>query len=241
MRPTPAFVNLLDDAAFLSLEHQLHLADVLGEHSWQVNLQTRVFTFDTEHGSIECTDFHFLGTAAPGPGSWLWSWANRSGFPESVAALAASVRDFGVEHEITELSAPELPFDSLPFDQPESYQVAAVLTEAAKAVTGRWTGYQGPAGDDGTRAAFLVEHPDFQLPPAEGPRIMRTLTEGLSGLALYDQRRALNSYLSLRGLNPAFSSDENQLIVDSPVLAGTIGFDEYGVVASLELMESGSL
>ncbi|WP_228812079.1 MULTISPECIES: DUF6882 domain-containing protein [Nocardia] len=240
MRPTPAFVNLLDDAAFLSLEHQLHLADVLGEHSWQVNLQTRSFTFDTERGSVECTDFHFLGTAAPGPSSWLWSWANRSGFPESVAALAASVRKFGVEHEISELSVPELPFDTLPFDQPEPYQVAAVLTEAAKAVTAHWTGYQGPAGDDGTRAAFLVDHPDFRLPPAEGARIMRTLTEGLSGLALYDQRRALNSYLALRGLNPVFSADESQLIVDSPVLAGTIGFDEHGVAASLELTRPGS-
>ncbi|MGI5217004.1 DUF6882 domain-containing protein [Nocardia sp. CA-290969] len=240
MRPTPAFVNLLDDAAFLSLEHQLHLAEVLGEHSWQVNLQTRSFTFDTEHGSVECTDFHFLGTAAPGAGSWLWSWANRSGFPESVATLAASVRDFGIEHGIGELSAPEIPFDSLPFDQPEPYQVAAVQSEAVKAVTGRWTSYQGPAGDDGTRAAFIVEHPDFRLPPAEGPRIMRTLSEGLSGLALYDHRRALNSYLSLRGLNPAFAPDESRLIVESAVLVGTIEFDEHGRAASLALTVPGA-
>lgn len=228
-------MNLLDDAAFLSLEHQLHLADVLGEHSWRVDMQRGMFTFDTEHGSVECTEFHLLGTAAPGPRSWLWSWANRSGFPESVSALAASVRAFGIEHEIAELSAPELPFDSLPFDRPEPFQVAAVQTEAAKAVTGHWTGYQGPAGADGTRAAFLVDHPDFRLPPPDGHRIMRTLSEGTAGLALHDHRRALNSYLSLRGMNPSFSPDESRLLVDSPVLTGGIEFDEQGLIGSIDM------
>ncbi|MFI5718043.1 DUF6882 domain-containing protein [Nocardia sp. NPDC051750] len=239
MRPSPTFVNLLDDAAFLSFEHQLHLADVLGQHSWQVNLQDRVFTFDTEHGRVECTDFHFLGSAAPGPhpgqGSWLWSWANQSGFPAEVSTLAKTVRDFGIEHGIGELAAAELPFDTFSFDEPDPHQVTSVQVEAAKAVTGRWTGYSGPAGTDGTRAAFLVEHPDFRLPPPEGPRVMRTLTEGLSGPALHDHRRAVSTYLSLRGLSATFSPDESQLIVDSPILSGIIGFDEYGRTASLEM------
>lgn len=56
------------------------------------------------------------------------------------------------EHSIRELSAGEVPIGSIPFDGPEAYQVAAVQTEATKAVTGHWTSYQGPAGDDGTRA-----------------------------------------------------------------------------------------
>jgi hypothetical protein len=32
------FVDVLDDAALLSLEHQIHLAELLGEHGWSVDL-----------------------------------------------------------------------------------------------------------------------------------------------------------------------------------------------------------
>ncbi|MFR9754088.1 DUF6882 domain-containing protein [Nocardia sp. 004] len=225
----------MDDAALLSFEHQLQLADVLGEHSWGVDMQGGVFTFDTERGRIECSNFHFLGSAAPVPGTWLWSWANQSGFPETVSALATSVRAFGIEHHIEELSAAEIPFEAFPIDQPEPHQVASLQTEAAKAVTGRWTSYMGTSGASGARLAFLVEHQDFQLPPPEGPRVMYTLTEGLANLILHDHRRAASSYLSQRGLHSTFSPDYRQLIVDSAILYGTIEFDEHGRTTSFDM------
>ena len=36
--------GLRDDAAFLSLEHQMHLTDVLGEHEWRVNFDLPSFS-----------------------------------------------------------------------------------------------------------------------------------------------------------------------------------------------------
>jgi hypothetical protein len=51
------------DAAFLSLEHQLHLADVLGKHAWQVDIAAPSFTFTGDH-PLTCNAVHFLGTAA---------------------------------------------------------------------------------------------------------------------------------------------------------------------------------
>ncbi|WP_372341899.1 DUF6882 domain-containing protein [Nocardia sp. CC227C] len=42
------------------------------------------------------------GSAVPDQGSWLWSWANRSGFPEAVSSLAAMVHDYGVAHDVNE-------------------------------------------------------------------------------------------------------------------------------------------
>jgi len=41
----PTLMGLLDDAALLSFEHQLHLADVLGEHSYSVDLSAQRFEF----------------------------------------------------------------------------------------------------------------------------------------------------------------------------------------------------
>src|SRR5262245_28810246 len=106
-------LNLLDDAAILSLEHQLHLEEVVGQHSYDVDLQQQRFTF-TGAQTINCTGLHMLGSAAPGPRSWLWGWANPSGFPQSLAALSATLRDFGHQHGIAELASAEVPFDALP-------------------------------------------------------------------------------------------------------------------------------
>jgi len=42
---SPTLTGLLDDAALLSFEHQLHLADVLGEHSYSVDLRGQRLEF----------------------------------------------------------------------------------------------------------------------------------------------------------------------------------------------------
>jgi hypothetical protein len=67
--------ELLDDAALMSFEHQEHLIKVLGQQRWDVTFQPPRFTF-TGDRSLEATRFHVLGSAVPGPKSWLWSWAN---------------------------------------------------------------------------------------------------------------------------------------------------------------------
>ncbi|MGV9677036.1 DUF6882 domain-containing protein [Nocardia sp. NPDC003482] len=232
MPRSPRFPDLLDDAALLSFEHRVYLGEVLGEHSWRVNMRAGVFAFDTERGAIECPRFHFLGSAAVGAGTWMWAWANPSGFPPAVSKLSETVRDFGIAHRIAELATAELPFDAFPGPRP--LQVATAQTEAAKAVTGRWTSYLG-AGADGTTVAFLVEHPAFRLPAPDPTRVMRTLTQGLTTLSLRDHRRAITRYLVLRGMNWTFTPDYTLLTVDSPTLTGTITFDARGRAEALDL------
>lgn len=227
--------NLLDDAALLSLEHQIHLEEVLGEHSWHVDLRQQRFDFTGER-SITCTAFHLLGTAAPGPGSWLWAWANPGGFPEPVVAASVRVRDFGQQYGIPELANAEVPFAALPGSPTEPHLVAGILTEAAKAVTGRWTSYNGDAGG-GTRAAFLVEHPDFHLPPPDPARVMRVIQQALAGLPLSDHRRALHAYAAGRGL--AAESDNGQTRLKGSGLEALVEFDQYGRISNIKASLSG--
>lgn len=231
MSETLTLANVLDDAAFLSLEHQLHLEEVLGEHSWKVDLQEQRFEF-TGSRPLVCTRFHLLGSAAPGPRSWLWAWANPSGFPEPVTALSASLRDFGQRYGIAELTSPEVPFDALPGATGEPVMAAAVLTDAAKAVSGSWTAYNGDAGG-GTRAAFLVEHPDFQLPPPEPARIMRVLSQGVSVLRLTDHRRAVHSYAQRRGLGLDSTPDYRRFTLKGPGFDATVDFDDHNRIANI--------
>ncbi|WP_271217922.1 DUF6882 domain-containing protein [Streptosporangium carneum] len=232
MPETLTLTNLLDDAAMISIEHQLHLADVVGDHNWNVDLRQQRFTFDKEDHSITCSRFHLLGSAAPGPGSWLWAWANPSGFPDELTALSATLRDFGQRYNIAELASAEVPFDTLPGSPAEPHHAASILIEAAKAVTGQWTSYSGDAGG-GTRVAFLVEHPAFRLPPPEPARVMRVIQQALTDMWLTDHRRALHGYAVRRGLGATFNADHTKLALTGPGFEATAAFDELGRVADI--------
>ncbi len=225
----PTFLELQDDAALLSFEHQLHLSETVGEHSWQTDLAEPRFSFIGDH-PLTCTSVHLLGSAAPGPKSWLWSWANPFGYRREVVELAEQVRDWGQRHGVPELATAEVPFDALPGSPTEPAHVASLMTEATKAVTGRWTGYQGPVGG-GTRAGFLIEHPEFRLPPPEGPRVSRVLQQGLVDLRLYDHRRAFHSYATNRGLT--VDHDDAQMRITGPAFTVTVRFNDQNLVTAM--------
>ncbi|GAB2696591.1 DUF6882 domain-containing protein [Nocardia thraciensis] len=231
----PTLIGLLDDAALLSLEHQLHLTDLLGEHSWRCDLADGRLEFLGADRTFVCTDFHLLGTAAEG--SWLWSWANPRGFPAPVTAVAEAVRYFGVQHGIDELATAELPFTTLTIVPPEPPLVVGVMMEAAKIISGHWSGYNAVLGDNGGRAAFLVEHPDFGLPPPEPTRIEAVLTRAMTGPTLSDRRRAVRSYLRRRGLTADFDPDRRQLTFSGPGIEGVVDFDDDGRMAAVHAGE----
>jgi hypothetical protein len=223
-----SLAGLRDAAALLSFEHQLHLTDVLGEHEWRANFDVPSFGVTGDH-PLTCTAVHFLGSAAPGPRSWLWSWASPSGYAPAATSLAEWLRGFGEKHGIAELTTPELPFAALP-GAPDDPGVAAwALVEAAKAASGRWTSYTPDVGG-GTRFALLIEHPDFVLPPPEGPRVMRILQEGLLQ-GITDHRRAVQSYAAGRGLDIAWT--EGSAALSAPALSLNIDFDALGRVGKI--------
>jgi hypothetical protein len=232
----PTFQELQDDAALLSFEHQLHLSDIIGEHAWDADLAEPRFSFTGSH-PLTCTKVHLIGSAAPGPKSWLWSWANPFSYREEVLELAQFVRDFGERHNIPELSTAEVPFDALPGAPTDPAQVASLMMEAAKAVAKRWTGYQGPVGG-GTRAGFLIEHPEFALPAPEGPRVARVLQQSLVDLHLNDHRRAYHAY----GVNRGLSVQHNgpQMYIAGPGFSVSVQFNPQNLVTAMSANLSGS-
>ena len=222
--------TLSDAGAFLSHEHQLYLADVLGKHEVQVDLSVPSLSVTGDH-PLTCTAMHLLGSAAPGPRSWLWSWANPSGFAPAATGLAAWLRDFGSKHGIVEFTTAELPFAELPGAPAEPGAAAWALVNAARAASGCWTAYTAHAGG-GTRVAFLIEHPDFQLPQPSGPRVMRVLQEGLAGAVhISDRRLAVRGYAAGRGLKAVWS--ESSVALSAPGLDFSVEFDDLGRVITI--------
>lgn len=225
--------NLLDDAALFSFEHQLHLADLVGDRPWSVDLRAGRFTF-TGDQPIECTAVHLLGSAAPGPQSWLWSWGNPAGYPGTVTGLASSARDFGIRYHISELADVEVPFAALPGTPTVAEGAVNTFMDACKAVSERWTAYNGPVGG-GTRAAFLIEHPSFQLPAPAAPRLARVLQQGLTQFPLTDHRRALHAYANHRGLGITWSPDHSRSTVTTTGFTAELTFDELARTKSIDI------
>jgi hypothetical protein len=187
------------------------------------------FGFTGEH-PLTCTAVHLLGSAAPGPKSWLWSWANPAGYRDDILTLANAVRVFGEEHGIPELASPEVPFDAFPGAPVEPAQVVSLITEATKAITKRWTAYQGPVGG-GTRAGFIIEHPEFVLPAPAGPRVTRVFQQSLVDLRLYDHRRAFHSYAVNRGLD--VEHNESQMRVTGADFSVSVQFNQRNLVTAM--------
>jgi hypothetical protein len=232
----PTFHDLLNDAALLSFEHQLHLSETIGEHAWETDLAEPRFSFTGDH-PLTCTKVHLLGSAAPGPKSWLWSWANPFNYGDEVLELARFVRDFGQRHDIPELSTSEVPFDALPGAPTDPAQVTSLMMEAAKAAAKRWTSYQGPVGG-GTRAGFLIEHPEFQLSPPEGARVARVLQQGIMELTIHDHRRAIHAYAVNRGLGVQHNG--SQMYLTGPGFSVSAQFDQQNRMTAMSANLAGA-
>lgn len=235
MPTAPTFTDLLDDATLLSYEHLFHLQDVIGEGDWSADLFAPEFRF-TGEPDIVCTGVHLLGSAAPGPRSWLWAWANPAGYPEQVTGLSLAVRQFGQEHGIRELTEPEVAFDALPGSPEDPAVVSMMMIRAVSVLSGRWTPGSVHAGG-GTQAGFILEHPAFVLPDPDLARFMRVLQEGLNEPHL-DKRRAYSAYAERRGLEVSVDPAGSHMQLSAPDFQVLVDFDELGRPSKLSARTS---
>jgi hypothetical protein len=233
---SPTIADLFAGVALISYEHQMHMIEVIGDsdHRWDAKFDAPPrLVFTTPDREIVSTRFHLLGSAAPGPKSWLWSWANPTDYPAEITALAEGVRLFGEQHQIPELADGEVMFRQFPDEPTESIRVAWLVGELAKAVSGQYTLYLGNAAG-GTRIAMLVEHPEFVLPAPTGASVLRVIQEGLMGLGLPDHWRVLRGYVARRGLSATFAGDRELMLVRGPGINMTVLFDDIGRVARIQ-------
>lgn len=189
---------LIADGVFLAHEAQLALVDRFGDHDhWDVDLATGEFRFSGPNPGT--FPVQFLGTAAPGPRSWLWGWANPGQHADRVLTAASAARSFGERHDVPELVQAEVPFDIEPADgEPRAgYELGWSMSIAARLASGTWFGYSADVGG-GTRIWLLLEGILFDAPSV--PRMVRVFSEGLQTIEVRDHRRAVSSWASLRGV-----------------------------------------
>jgi hypothetical protein len=182
--------RLVDASAILSTEQQAHIAALHGEDTWTLDTAAATVTLTAPGGGTIVCRAHFVGTSAPGPGTWLWGWRNINDFPHAFVALAERVRAAGEAQGVPELTTAEIP---LTRDLPRR------LTIAAKTVSGLAAHYSGPIGG-GSRAWLLIEHPDLELPAPTARRTADAVQATVESVELADHVEAIASWARFRGV-----------------------------------------
>lgn len=215
-----SITELFDSYALGSAEQQEHAQDVVGGRPFSADLTRGVVGFEP---GLEVRA-ELLGTEAADPGSWMWSWANPSGFGDQVTGAARHARAYGEQHGVDELTTAELPRDGSSI----GYRLAVV----ACGLAGGYAYYPAEAAP-GTTAYLLLDHPSLALPAVQLPRVVTVLTAVSASGQVTDWRRALHVYASQRGLEPR--PDERGIELVHPGGQGSVqvALDQQGRVAEI--------
>ncbi|MBA2347913.1 MAG: hypothetical protein H0V81_06410 [Solirubrobacterales bacterium] len=217
---------LVDAHAILAAEQQRHLADVIGERAFAVDLATGRIRF----GGELTYDVELLGSEAPGPGTWMWGWANPSGFNAEVTRTARALRELGRERGWPAFTKGEVPLDG---DVTGPRMAIAGVGHAGAAAH-----YGAPLGGGG-RAYLLLHDPGLALPPPDLSRLVTVLSTVLQSGEVEDWPAALGLYAGQRGL--ALKRRDETMLLSSPELAGhvRVSFDDLGRVSGIKAVAGG--
>jgi hypothetical protein len=221
--PEVDLATLADAGAFVSHEHQAHLAEVVRIGDWQVDAASGMFAFVDGDGVARRVRAHLIGTSSPEEGTWLWGWANVNGFPQAFVRQSERVRSLGERYAIPEFTTASLPLDD---------RLPQTLVDAVKAVTGLTAHYSAPTGNGGTRAWLLLDDPSLALPAPTAARAVAVVTTALADGGVVDHRRALTAWAEQRGVGlERLDADLTQLTLADGSLQ--VRFDEADRIAGL--------
>ena len=190
-----ALQAFVDRHAILSAEKQFRLFDVIGERDWSADLEAGIISFAAPKRRLRRAEppiemgVALLGTEADG--TWLWGWANPSGFAEPGVAAGRGIGDIG-----------RGPLD------PALYEPESVVDEdvsldrigiVASGVLGLKAVYTGPAGD--ARVLLGIDDPRLELPAFDPVRLLTVLTQLIQVGFVRDWPTAIAAYEKARGVD----------------------------------------
>jgi hypothetical protein len=215
-----SFAPLFDSFALGSAEQQEHAQEVVGGRPFTADLSRGVVGFEP---GLEVRA-ELVGTEADNPGSWMWSWANPSGFADQVTAAARYVRTYGEQRGVAELTTGEIPLDGAAL----GYRLTVVTCGLA----GGYAYYPATAAP-GTTAYMLLDHPSLALPPVQLSRALTVLTAVSTSGQVADWRHALYSYAEQRGLEVRPAERWVELLHPEGQGSIRVDLDEWGRVANI--------
>ena len=219
-RGVGSFRQLFSTHVASAWARQVEFGRFLDGRSWAVDIDTGLATF----GGDLTFPIQLLGSEADEENTWLWAWANvDSELPGQLLQLVTWVREYGREHEISELIV-----DSLSLAKIQGHDLAMVCGGLAGGLPYYRGSYAGGA------LFFAVERPPSEVvAPLPPERIPTVLSEVLARFEL-DHRIAVENFLSQQGY---------QVVDHGSQLTGTrpdgsschMEFDDVGRLSRIDL------
>jgi hypothetical protein len=211
------FTTLLEQYALLALEKQEHLSLLLGEYSWELDLDRGVIRFD----GMEYP-FQALGTESDNTLTWLWAWANeQTEIPDELLRSARELQAWGEREGIEEFTLP-----AVDLDRADGHMISMI----ASMISGASCHFRSPY--EGGAAYLLITGREIDAQPAfDLTRLMHRFTDLIS-LYEVNHHNALTSYLAAKEI--PFS--ELVGLVTARLASGevlSVEFDETGRALSL--------
>jgi|SoiMethySBSTD1v2_1073268.scaffolds.fasta_scaffold04516_4 uncharacterized protein DUF6882 len=177
--------DLFDRHAAASWDKQQALAALVGKHSWQLDSENGVITFN------ERLKFpvQILGTESDVSNSWLWAWANKvSPLPATLLASANELRALGEREGIAELTQAQISRDKV-----NGHYLSLLASGVCKADCY----YRGPY--DNGAVLVLITAPQVRQSMDNSPAHLASMFSQVISNFELDHRSALRSYLQFKG------------------------------------------
>ena len=184
---TKPFSDLLTESAGSSFEKQHFLGQLIGDHSWELDLDKGRLSFGSGHE----WDIQVLGTESEVSNTWLWAWANKDwGLSPPLMACAEKLRQRGESQGIEEFVTPKFSLDPV-----NGHQVATVASALCEANCY----YRGPY--EKGAVFLLIKDPAFEKPSEDPALTITTVFTQVIGAFNVDHRKAFLGYLSYHGID----------------------------------------
>jgi hypothetical protein len=212
---------LLEEHGAFSLDKQDAIADYLGEHRWELDVEAGSIAF----GQGREFDAQIIGTESKSAGTWLWAWANEaSRIPVSQLRGALALRAYGRQNGVEEFVKAELPLEEI-----DGHRIGMV----GVGLLGQ-DGYYLGHHPGGAVLVFLKSPALQTLPKPTAQRLSTIFSSFISGWDVFDQRSALVSYARAKRFQVAEALSGVD-IVDPSGSKLSATFDDQGRLALMRV------
>ena len=210
--------DYLEQYALIALEKQDKLALLVGEHTYDLDLDAGKIRFND---GIEFP-FQFLGTESDNTLSWLWAWADEQTeeVPEDLLRAARQLKDWGAREGLHEFTRP-----SMDLDRADGHFLSMIAGEICGASCYFRDAYEGGAAFVLLFDKRIEAQPSFDL-----SRLSRRFLDLITRYEL-NHRNALLSYLRIKGLSPTEAGGLITGTLDTGESL-SVGFDQDGRLQS---------
>ena len=179
--------DYLEQSALISLEKQDKLALLIGEHTYDLDLDTGKIRFDDD---LEIS-FQVLGTESDNTLIWLWAWADEQTeeIPADLLRASREIRDWGLRKGIQEFTVP-----SVDLHKADGHVLSMIACDLCGASCYFRDAYEG-----GSAYLLLFDNRIDTQPSFDLSRLSRSFLDLISRHEL-DHRKTLLSYLRIKKL-----------------------------------------